>query len=471
MRPRVNLVPLVAVLFLAVTGPGCRQVYRSETVLRDDGSVERAVYQPASETPAAAQRPPVWKQITFAPNPEELEKKGWTGPISHLPLRAVDKDRQYFAAWGDFKTVQDLPDHLVFKGPEGSGLPDCKLVRGYTRRDYAFVVEHRWRETLTDVVTLQDMRRAREELADFLLNLLSDAFDEAVGKDYDASNLFDRLRGEGKTWLAELTDFLFVSCAAHKGGGAEPALLDGLAEICARHGLVFKKDGKFLDEEAAGKVLDEFAIGLICRGVRSKASGKPVDRRTAAVWWREIKGGENPPPPLLRPALEKVVATKYGDKDAFERRLGALVARVFGRHVMDGLFRHEQFDYTLTVPGEVVESNGQVLADNRVRWRFTAFAAYPLGYEMACRSLDIRPQAQQDLLHGQPLKGRETLVQFADLANGLPGVADALQECRKQGKMAPLYEYRLKVARNPKTPVKPVNDLLKLLGLPEQPKE
>ena len=99
------------------------------------------------------------------------------------------------------------------------------------------------------------------------------------------------------------------------------------------------------------------------------------------------------------------------------------------------------------------------------------FAAYPLGYEMACRSLDARPQAQQDLLHGQPLKSREALVQFAEVAAGLPGVADALQECRKQGKMAPLYDYRLKVARNPKTPVKPVNDLLKLLGLPEQPAE
>jgi hypothetical protein len=472
MRRTVRPLPCLAGLLLVAVATGCSQFYRSEMALHDDGSVERAVYQPTGETPEAVRRPPVWKQITFAPGPDELQKQGWGGRIADLPIRAVDKDRPYFAAWGDFKTVQDLPDHLVFKAPEGSGLPDSKLVRGYTRSDYVFVVEHRWRETLTDVVTLDDMRKAREELADFLINVLSDAFDEAVGKDYDASSLFRSLRGEGKTWLAELTDLLFVHGAAHKGGGADAALLDGLAEICARHGLVFKKDGKFLDDEAAGKVLDEFAIGQICRGVRSKASGKPVDRETAAVWWREIKGGsESPPPPLLRPALEKVVATKYGGKDAFDRRCGALLARVFGLHVADGLFRHQQFDYTLTVPGEVVESNGQILADNRVRWRFTAFAAYPLGYEMACRSLDVRPQAQQDLLHGQPLKDRQALVQFADLADGLPGVADALQECRKQGKMAPLYEYRLKVARNPKTPVKPVNDLLKLLGLPEQPKE
>jgi hypothetical protein len=471
MRRTVTPRAVGAFLLLAVAGPGCREAYRSETVLHDDGRVERAVYQPRSVTPEAVQLPSVWKQTTFVTNREELERQGITGPIAHLPIQTANQERPYFAAWGEFKTAQDLPEHLVFKAPEGSNLPDSKLVRGYTRSDYVFVVEHRWRETLTDVVTLEDMRRAREELADFVIDVLSDAFDEAVGKDYDAGNLFGRLRGEGKTWLAELTDFLFASCAAHKGGGADAALLDGLADICARHGLVFKKEGKFLDDEAAGRALDEFAIGQITRGVRSKASGKPVDRETAALWWREIRGGNENPPPLLKPALQKVIAMKYGGKDAFERRLGALVVRVFGIHVMDGVFHHQQFDYTLTVPGEVVESNGQILAGNRVRWRFTAFAAYPLGYEMACRSLDARPQAQFELLHGQPLKSREALVQFADVADGLPGVAEALQECRKRGKMAPLYEYRLKVARDPKTPVKPVNDLLKLLGLPEQPSE
>src|SRR5689334_20316340 len=138
MRRTVRLLPSVAVLLLGVAASGCQQTFRSETVLHDDGSVERAVYQPASQTPAAAQRPGVWKQVTAAPNPNELEKQGWAGPIAHLPIRAPDKEKEYVGAWGDFKTVQDLPEHLVFKAPQGSGLPDSKLVRGYTRTDYVF---------------------------------------------------------------------------------------------------------------------------------------------------------------------------------------------------------------------------------------------------------------------------------------------------------------------------------------------
>jgi hypothetical protein len=462
---RLNrFIPAVA-LVLAAVPAGCQSVYRSETVLHDDGSVERSIYQEAKETPAEVQNPRLWTQTTFAPKPDALEKQGFAGPIAYLPIQGSDPERPYFAAWGRFKTVKDLPEHVVFKAPEGSGLPDSKLARASVRTDYVFAVEHRWRETLTDVVTLPGMRRAREELADLLINVLSDAFDEALGNEYDAAALFQLLRGESKTWFAELTDFLFIHCATHKTDGVDLALLDGLAEICARHGLVLKKDGKFLEKEALDKAVDDFVLDQLCAKVRSKASGKAVDRKTAAAWIKSKKQGETS---LLSQAWDKVITTKYGG-EAFDRRLGTLLARVLGLHVGDAMSQNRQFEYTLTVPGEVVETNGRILAGDRVRWKFRAWDAYPLGYDMTCRSLDARPQAQKKLLHGEPLKSRESLVRFADLADGLPGVADALQECRKRGKLAPLYAYRLKVARNPKTPVKPVDDLLKLLGLPEQP--
>src|SRR5207253_292709 len=121
-----------------------------------------------------------------------------------------NKDLNYFAAWGTFKTVKDLPDNVLVKAPEKSGVPDGKLVREHARNDCVFVVEHVWRETLTDVVTLEDMRKARDELADLVIGVYAEAFDEAVGKDYDAADLAKWFRTEGKTWAAELTDFGFV---------------------------------------------------------------------------------------------------------------------------------------------------------------------------------------------------------------------------------------------------------------------
>jgi hypothetical protein len=466
MSPLARRCLAVAVLLAAPLLTGCPSVYPSETVLHADGSIERAIYQEAKETPTEAKNPGLWKQTTFATTPDNLEKQGLLGPISHLPIRGNAKDLPYFAAWGDFKSIKDLPEHVVFKAPEGSGLPNGKLARSYTRNDYVFVVEHRWRETLTDIVTLAGMCRARGELADLLIGVVSDTLDEALGNEYDTTALTQALRGEGKEWFAELTDFLFMHCATHKRPAPDLELYNGLADICARHGLVLKRDGVFLEGEAAGKVVDDFVIDRICRYVRHKASGKLVDRKEVTVSTRGDKQGQ---PTAWDRAWDRVIAKKYGGKQAFERRVATLIARVFGLQAADGVLPIHQFDYTLTVPGEVLETNGQILASNRVRWTFDAFEAYPFGYDMVCRSLDVQPQAQKELLHGQPLKDRDVQARFADVADTLPGVAEALQACRKERRMKPLYDYRQKVARDPRTPDKPVNDLLRLLGLPEQP--
>jgi hypothetical protein len=462
-------------LLLAGLGSaGCATVYRSETVLHDDGSVERAIYQPANDTPAAAKVEVVWKQATYAPDPDGLEKQGQSGPITSLAVLPAAQERPYFAAWGRFKSARELPEHVLMKAPEGSKLPDGKLVRDTSRKDYVFVVEHRWRETLTDIVTQANMRRARGELADLLISVAADTFDEAVGKEYDGGALFKLLRTEGKPWLSEATDFGFLYCATHKGPAAQAGLLDGLAEICAGHGLVLKAQGKFLDDKAMEKALDDFAIALLVAKVRRKEDGKAVDRATAAAWWRELKGKNDDPgqpqPEVFAPAAKKVIATKYGGQEAYNQRLGALVARVFGLYWGDLIFNLRSFDYTMTMPGEVVETNGEILAANQVRWQFGARDAYPLGFAMTCRSLVPQLAAQRELLKGQPLEGREELLRFADLVNGQERLADALRDCRKQKKMAPLYEYRARAQQMQAggDEVKRANALLKVLKLPQE---
>src|SRR5262249_28050034 len=133
-----------------------------------------------------------------------------------------------------------------------------RLVRQATRKDYVFAIEYRWSETLTDLVTQEGMRNARAELADFLLGVAADTFEEAVGNDYDGSALFNQLRTEGKPWLAESTDFAFLYCATHKGKATRAGLWDGLADVCARRGLNLKAQGKFLDQQGLAKACDDF---------------------------------------------------------------------------------------------------------------------------------------------------------------------------------------------------------------------
>jgi hypothetical protein len=471
MSQSLRICLAAAVALAGVLSAGCQSTYQSETVLHDDGSVERAVYQPLKETPEAAQQPGVWKQVTFAPDPQGLEKQGFVGSITALPLREADKDLPYFAAWGKFAAAKDLPEHVLFKAPEKSGLQDSRLTREYARTDYGFVVEHRWRETLTDAVRQDDMRRARDELGDLVINLLADTFDEAVGADYDARDLVKWARTDGKAWFAEMTDFLFLHCATHKGPGATAALALGLADVCERYGLkLTDKNGKFLDKDAAGKALEEFALDLVCKHVVSKKDRKPVDRQVAAAWLKELKDNDNSKPVVFRPAMDRVIADKYGGKDALDQRLGVLLARTFGIHWGSFLFDNVHFDYTLTAPGEVVETNGQLLAGNKVRWQFSAQNAYPLGYDMTCRCLVPQADAQKMLLKGQPLDGKEAMLRFTELVAGHEELRAALVACREKQAVRPLYEHRDKALKaGDGEEVKRVNRLLPLLKLPADP--
>jgi hypothetical protein len=451
---------LLAALGIAVSG--C-DVYRIETILYSDGSVDRAIYQPAENTPKDARNADRWQQVTFAPTPDKATKEGWSGLIRDLPLKGPDKERPYLAAWGRFPAPDRIPDHVEFRAPEGSKAPAGKMVRSYQRNDYVFVVQHRWRETLTDVVTLADMRKAREELADLLLQLSQDIFNEAVGPDYDSSELFRWLRSEGNTVLAEVTDERFVQYAVRKGPDGADAFKEEFGDILARHGLALKVQGKWLDDESAGKAVEAFCLAQLVRGVRDKKASAAVDRDTAAGWLREIMNRSDKKNETNRfeKAAEKVIAKKYQGQEALNRRLGALQVRVSGLYG-DSLNLpsqdHHSFHYTLTMPGKVVETNGNVLTDTRVRWRFGAEEAYPQGYEMFCSSLEAQVKNQKELLGGQPLADRECMLEFVNEVEGNDKLIEALEACRKQKGMAPLYEVRKQQIE--------IDRLLKLLKLP-----
>jgi hypothetical protein len=463
-------------LVLTAGSAGCGAVYRCETVLHSDGSVERAIYQAESETPKAARRPGLWEKIGNAPEPKDLQEENWSGSIRELLKRPAGKNMNYLAAWGRFKDPGAIPAHVLIEVPVYSQLPDRVLERHCDRADYVFVVAHRWHETLTDGVTLQDLRQARETLADLVIVAWQEIFDEALGKDYDGRDLFAWLRKEGKPWLAELTDFAYLQSAAHKGPAGQQELWKGLASICARHGLKLpakniRSKWEFLGDEAIGTALREFVVEQICRRVRRRQDGQPVDKDTVALWLeldRVKKAGEpKAGPPVFDAAAKKVIDKKYGGSDAFRKRLEVLLLQALGRYYPD--LEPREFDYTLTVPGTVVEANGTILSDKRVRWRFFAEEAYPLGYRMECSSLEVQVQTQNELLGGAKLTGRDAVVRFVALVEGQDALLEVLRDCRKQKSLTPLEKYRQALAAKPKgeDERKRVEQLQRLLqGLP-----
>ena len=242
------------------------------------------------------------------------------------------------------------------------------------------------------------------------------------------------------------------------------------------------------DEKKLAKILEEFAFNLVCQKVIHRDTKKPVSRDTVLGWAAELAEANKPrpdksPKSRIELASEKVIKEKFGGKDVFEMKAGLTMMKVAGVHFFS---ENRAFDYSLTMPGAVVETNGMVEGSNQVRWKFQGADAWLLGYPMNCRSLEANSELQKELLKNQSLSSTRAMLEFVDLVsqeNSLekpepPALKDVLKQCRTEKSMAPLLQHRQNLEKPP--PPGQVNipgprlerlgAVLKLLNLPQSGK-
>lgn len=464
---RARTITALAASAAALVMSGCEpKLFRAETVLNDDGSVRRAIYQPADATTAEAQKPGVWTGNTYA---QRIEPDAWSGKIADFPAAAHDDKHPYFAGWGDFESPDRLPSAFVKQAPPG--LPDGKLVVEYQRDDYVLVVQHRWKETLTDIVTIDDMHLARREMADLLIPLAQKILDKALGDEYDTTHLVDWLHQTARPWFFEITDIVVAS-------GARRELLEdkldlALAPVCARHGLVLTDaSGKPLDDEKIERAVGLYAERVLRDNLRRR-DGEPVSDEAIheiLEWlgFRERLENSDERYKRYNDAVETVIAETFGGDEAFEDAVKPLWARLLGLYVSDFVGSPHHFHYTLTTPGAIVKTNGTLVSDRSVRWTFAGGEAYPFGYAMECESLDVQSELEQELLGEKVLDNRDTMLKYVEIVGSNEALLDALRACAREKSMAPFYKARDQSAAASKTE-EAFDAMFRLLKLPDEP--
>ena len=75
------------------------------------------------------------------------------------------------------------------------------------------MVEHRWGEKITNIVTFHGFLKARDELLDLYLPVYIEAIEKVFGQDYDVSRLVNHLRTNGRRFL-ENVSVIFYDAAA-----------------------------------------------------------------------------------------------------------------------------------------------------------------------------------------------------------------------------------------------------------------
>lgn len=463
---RTSTLAVFAIAAAALVTSGCQpKIYRAETVLNADGSVSRAIYQPVEATPDDARQPGVWAGSTYA---DRIPHEKWSGEIAALPPAERSEENDYFAAWGKFDSPDAIPQAYVKKAPEG--LPEGKLVIDYQREDYGLVAVYHWRETLTDIVTLDDMHRAREEFADLMIPLGQKMLERALGDEYDTTKLAEWFDKQGRPWFYEITDVVFTE-SAH-GGLSEEKLLVALAPVCARHGLVLTDEsGELLEGESSDEVLTRFAKQVL-RDHLQRRDGKQVSDKEIEkiLQWAGLDGRPENSDEEFRPydeAANAVLVEAFGSGEKFEATVKPLITRMLGLYAGDLFADPHHFQYTLETPGTIVKTNGTLISDRQVRWTFAGTEAYPFGYAMECESLVAQTDLETQLLGQSVLKTREALVDYLELVRGDETLRKALAACVAEKSMAPFYKARKELGWFSQSK-DAFDGMQRLLGLPDQ---
>lgn len=460
-RPTLRWLVVAALLLT-----GCEaKLYRAETVLKPDGSVGRAIYQPLGDTPEGARHAQLWQQTTHS---ERIQPSNFKGAIRDLPKLPHNRDRDYFAAWGEFGSAADVPSTFHKKAP--SGLPDGKLALDYQRNDLGLLVEHRWNETLTDVVTIDDMHQARRQLADMLIPLVEKFFVEVLGEDYETRNLGEWLRRTGTPWFFELSDAVF-ELGARKATGDEQQVMAAIIPICKRYGLsLVDAGGKPLEDKAMGDAIATYARKVLGENLQRRDGEKvPEALLDELLEWPQLKDRpadrkDDAHYKKYEDAFENVIDQNYGGTSAFAEEIEPLLVRMLGLYASEILAPSRVFRYELRVPGTIVETNGLILGDGRVLWEFDADEAYPFGYSMKCRSIAVNEDLARLLPNPKLLDDHQRQRRFIELVDGHESLTKTWQACTQQKSLEPFHEAHAKTAAasNDKASFDRVAELLEL---------
>ena len=137
------------------------------------------------------------------------------------------------------------------------------------RKDYGFVVEHRWSEKITNIVaTLPEFLKARDELLDLALPLLTESIEKEFGRDLRPLGADDlHPHGCPASFLEDASLTLYDAAAGH-GSLWDDRKPD--PELEGRLAALFKRIGFDLADVEASDGLE--------RGVRTSVPGIPPAR-------------------------------------------------------------------------------------------------------------------------------------------------------------------------------------------------
>ncbi|HVU89773.1 MAG TPA: hypothetical protein VHD36_20755 [Pirellulales bacterium] len=411
---------LLAAFLMLVVGCNPPQ-FHATTVVRSDGSCERTIIQPREGYLPRVARPPGAAPDSTDLSPDWMAE--WTSvtgaerPPKKAPDNAPLGKYEYFTAHGTFKSPAEIPLHYLYanKATPESGL--SALTREFERTDFGLFVEYRWKETVTNSVT-------RERFLDGIAGLLqifgpyvTSGLPDALGDAYDAAPLIRFLQDEAPAGIKELATTFYDARLHHLG---EDATKRELIEVLRRRGFGWDEKAK----DPFGKLVEETVQKYVRR-----TDNKPMTKEDVAT---------------ISKLLNEFDWKSHGEKLGFEEDpfVHALDS-AFGIYpLISVLGDAESFDYSLELPGTIIETNGRLRTPNQTYWKFSAGDTFPSGYEMMARSILYNRDAQEKLCGKVVVGDGRSVEEFIKLVGRDGPLLKAVREACKEGKFDPIQNLR-----------------------------
>jgi hypothetical protein len=389
--------------------------------VRSDGSCERTIIQPRQGYLPRVARPP-----DAALDSAELSAdwiREWTSVTgADRPPQAAPDDEplgkhEYFKARGTFESPADIPLHYLYVNKAEPELGLSALTRQFARTDFGLFVEYRWQETVTNAVTRARFVEGIEEFLQVIGPCVTSGLPDALGDDYDAAPLVTFLQKEAPAGIKELAA-TYYDARLHRL--SEEATYRQLIEVLKQRGFVWKEKAKDPIEEIVKVVIQKYVRRADGKSITADDANKILDLIGNFDW------------------------KSHNEKFGFEEgKLEAAFNSAFGIYPLINLSNGtESFDYSLELPGTMLESNGRLRKPNQTFWKFSVDDTFPVGYEMTARSVAYNLDAQKKVCGRVVVGDGRAVEEFINLVGRDGPLLEAVRNACVQGKLDPIESLR-----------------------------
>jgi hypothetical protein len=408
----------VGLSWFAITGCADPKSIQVTTVVRGDGSCERTIVEPRAgylpeEARAGETLSPQWIAKWDAVVP--LSKPS-AEPVTGEPFAK----HPYFKAHGTFASPADIPAHYRYANPDSPEAGASELERKFARTDFGLLIEYQWTETVTNNVTLENFLANRDKLLDKLLPLVAAEIKRKLGKKYDTQRLDEYIQNEGRAIIVDLS-LAYYELRANRLPQQE--LHTRLAVIARRHGLKTPA----AERDTPSKIEEmwvSWPTQILVKTLRHR-DGTVIDEAEAKELVTGAADDDNP----------------EGVAEEDKEPLKLAFASVFGIYPWFHIFEGpEQFEFSLQLPGKLIETNGLLVEPSRSLWRFNADETFPAGYRMTARSIVMNPDVQRALVGRVVVNDVSQADRFIQLVGHDGPLLKAVQQAFASGKLDALRE-------------------------------